>query len=110
MEKFEKQDPLNNEQKKPEETLEEQETMKIKGTKEFQLAIEEGGLDEAITWLEEMKDEPKYDERWLDHRSRELMGALCDAGRLDEAEKYIDYAQSEKGKEGRRKKIEALKG
>lgn len=83
--------------------------MKINDTATFQEAIGAGKLTEAAAWLERVKSDPKYDARWLDHRSRELMRAFCDAEQLDEAEKYIDYAQSEEGRRGRREKIERLR-
>lgn len=92
-----------------EKTQEEKEKMEIKNTGTFQEAIGAGNLNEAVVWLEKVKSDPKYDARWLDHRSREIMGALCDAGKLDEAEKYIDYAQSEEGRHGRKEKIERLR-
>lgn len=92
----------------PEQTQEEKEKMEINNTSSFQKAIEAGNLTEAAAWLEKVKSEPKYDARWLDHRSREIMKAFCDAGQLDEAEKYINYAQNEKGRRGREEKIKLL--
>lgn len=83
--------------------------MEISSTASFQEAVSAGHLDEAAAWLESARTEAKYDERWLDHRSRELMRALCDAGRIDEAAKYIDYAQTEEGRRGRQAKIDALR-
>ena len=85
------------------------EKMEIKNTATFQEAIQAGNLTEAAAWLELVKSDPKYDARWLDHRSRELMRAFCDAGQLEVAEKYIDYAQSEEGRRGRKEKIERLR-
>lgn len=96
--------------KTSEQTQEEKEKMEINNTTSFQEAIDAGKLDEAAAWLEDAKNEPRYDARWLDHRSREIMRALCDTGQLDDAEKYIDYAQSEEGRRGREKKIERLRG
>ena len=93
----------------PEQTQEEKEKMEIKNTASFQEAIGAGNLTEAAAWLEKVKSDQKYDDRWIDHRSRELMGAFCDAGQLDEAEKYIDYAQSGEGRRGRKEKIERLR-
>ncbi len=93
----------------PQQKQKEREKMEITSTTTFQESIKTGNLEEATAWLEKVKSDPKYDERWLDHRSRELMKALCDAGQLDEAEKYIDYAQNEEGRDGRRKKIERLR-
>lgn len=91
------------------ESQEEKEKMEIKVTDDFQKAIEKGWFNEAMEWLEQAKGESKYDARWLDHRSDEIMEALCNAGRIEEAEKYVDYAKSEKGRNGRREKIERLK-
>ncbi len=88
---------------------EKKEKMEINDTATFQEAIESGNLQEAAAWLERVKSDPKYDARWLDHRSRELMRAFCDAGQLDEAEKYVDYAQNEKGRRGREEKITRLR-
>lgn len=93
-----------------EQTQEGKEKMEINNTTTFQEAIGAGNLTEAAAWLERVKSDPKYDARWFDHRSRELMGAFCNAGQLDEAEKYIDYAQSEEGRRGRKEKIERLRG
>ena len=109
MSPFETPSLSGNEQTSPETTPEEREKMEIKDTNSFQQAVESGQLDEAAAWLEKTKTDPKYDARWLDHRSRELMGALCDAGRLDEAEKYVEYAQSEEGHRGRQAKIDRLR-
>ena len=92
-----------------EQTQEGKEKMKIENTTTFQEAVEAGNLNEAADWLERVKSDPKYDSRWLDHRSRELMSGFCDAGQLDEAERYIDYAQNEKGCRGRKEKIERLR-
>ncbi len=85
------------------------EKMEINNTTSFQEAIRAGNLNEAAAWLEKVKSDPKYDAWWLDHRSREIMRAFCNAGQLDEAEKYIDYAQSEEGRRGRKEKIERLR-
>lgn len=95
--------------KSSEQKQEEKEKMEINNTANFQEAVNSGNLQEAATWLEQVKSESQYDIRWLDHRSRELMRALCDAGQLDEAEKYIEYAQNEEGRLGRREKIERLR-
>ncbi|MFH1233189.1 MAG: hypothetical protein V1649_00870 [Patescibacteria group bacterium] len=92
------------------ETQEKKEKMEINNTAKFQEAIVARKLTEAAAWLEKVKSDPKYDARWLDHRSCEIMEAFCDAGQLNEAEKYIDYAQSEQGRRGRQKKIERLRG
>lgn len=92
-----------------EQKQEVKEKMEIKNTVTFQEAIQAKNLNEAAAWLEQVKSDPKYDARWLDHRSREIMRAFCDAGQLDEAEKYIDYAQSEEGRRGRKDKIERLR-
>ena len=85
------------------------EKMEINNTTSFQEAIRAGNLNEAAAWLEKVKSDPKYDARWLDHRSCKIMGAFCNAGQLDEAEKYIDYAQSEEGRHDRKEKIEQLR-
>lgn len=92
-----------------EKTQEKKEKMEINNTTTFQEGIEAGKLNEAATWLEKAKSDPKYDTRWLDHRSHEIMRAFCDAGQLDEAEKYIDYAQSEEDRRGREEKIKRLR-
>ena len=109
MSTFEQSQQSGDKQTSPESTQEEREVMEIKDTGSFQRAVESGQLDEAAAWLEQVKSEPKYDARWLDHRSRELMRALCDADRLDEAERYINYAQSEEGRRGRQAKMNRLK-
>ena len=83
--------------------------MKINNTASFQEAIGAGNLNEAAGWLKKVKSDSKYDARWLDHRSREIMEAFCEAGQLDEAKKYIDYAQTEKGRRGRKEKIDRLR-
>ncbi|RLC35915.1 hypothetical protein DRH27_06080 [Candidatus Falkowbacteria bacterium] len=92
-----------------EQIQEEKEKMEINNTTTFQEAIDGGNLTEAAAWLEKVKSDPKYDARWLDHRSREIMRAFCDTEQLDEAEKYIDYAQNEKGRRDRKEKIERLR-
>ncbi|OGF25872.1 hypothetical protein A2331_04780 [Candidatus Falkowbacteria bacterium RIFOXYB2_FULL_34_18] len=100
--------PQTNNKSTFEQTQEEKEKIEINNTASFQEAIEAGNLTEAASWLEKVKSDPKYDARWLDHRSREIMRAFCDAGQIDEAEKYIDYAQNEKGRRGREEKINRL--
>ena len=92
-----------------EQTQEDKEKMEINNTGTFQEAIEVGSLTEAAAWLEKVKSDPKYDARWLDHRSREIMQAFCDAGEMNEAARYIDYAQNEKGCQGREEKIKHLR-
>lgn len=85
------------------------EQLEIKNTAGFQDALAHGEITAAANWLETVRHDPKYDARWLDHRSREVFSALCAAGRLDEAERYVDYAQSDEGKIGRRQKIDQLR-
>ena len=83
--------------------------MKIKSTADFQEALRQGELGNAANWLEQVRNEPKYDDTWLDHRSRELMDAFCAIGNLDRAAHYINYAQTETGRQGRVEKIKKLK-
>jgi hypothetical protein len=85
------------------------EQMEISNTKTFQEAIRSGNLVEAAAWLENVKSDPKYDDRWLDHRSGELMNAYCDKGELDKASKYVGCAQTPEGCQGRREKIDRLR-
>lgn len=81
--------------------------MEINDTNSFNKAIDQGRLKEAAAWLEEAKkDKARYDANWVDHRSRRLMHALCVAGRLDEAKKYVDYAETADGRRGRQEKID----
>lgn len=107
---LEKIQPTNDELTSPEQTKEKKEKMEIKNTASFQEALKTENLTEAAAWLERVKSDPKYDARWLDHRSREIMKAFCEDGQIDEAEKYVDYAQNEEGRHGREEKIKRLRG
>jgi len=109
MKAFEKIPQSDDEIESSTQNSEKKEQMEINDTATFQEAIESNNLQEAATWLERVKSDPKYDARWLDHRSRELMKAFCEAGQLNEAEKYINYAQSEDGRNGRAEKIARLR-
>lgn len=99
----------DNEEKSFEQNQEDKEQLEISDTKTFQEAIAAGNILEAAAWFEKARNEEKYDARWIDHRSRELMKYFCETGNLDEAKKYVDDAQSEEGRSGRREKIEKLR-
>ena len=55
------------------------ENVEIKDTGSFQKAIESGNLEAAEAWLDTIKAErpENYDDRWIDHRERELFKAYC---------------------------------
>lgn len=51
----------------------------LKNTKDFQKAIESGDIQQAEEFLSDVKNNrekyPNYDDRWIDHRERELFKA-----------------------------------
>ncbi|GEM_PF-1719592 len=86
----------------------------IKNTAEFEAAIESDLLDEAENFLESVKSNrelfKQYDDRWIDHRERELFKAYCGKEDWSSAKRIVDGSISANSKEGRKKRLADLAG
>lgn len=90
--------------------VEKQEQIEIKNTASFQEAITAGNLEQAEAWLYEakIKQEAKYDERWFDHREREIFKAYCEKQDWSGAKRIVEASLKEASKEGRKERLAQL--
>ena len=101
---------------KPNKT--EQKGERLKNTGDFRKAVEEERLDEAENFLNEVRADlnadksgfPGYDERWLDHREKELFQAFCKGENWGEAKRVVEATKNEASKTGRKNRLEELSG
>lgn len=84
----------------------------MKDTAEFRKALDEGRLAEAEAFLNEVAANPdrfpQYDDRWLDHRQRELFQAFCKAKDWQGAKRVVEATKDLRSKEGRLYRLEQL--
>ena len=85
----------------------------LKNTAEFRKALDEGRLEEAENFLKEVASNPdkfsQYDERWLDHRQRELFQSFCEIKDWTGAERVIEATKDSRSQEGRKTRLKELK-
>lgn len=97
--------PTNNQEKKEKA---------MKNTAEFRDALDSGKLSEAENFLTEVASNPdqfpQYDERWLDHRQRELFQAFYKAEDWQGAKRVVESTKDARSQEGRKARLEELSG
>ena len=90
------------------------EKMEIKNTDGFHVAIEKGGLEAAENFLAGVKSGrerwKQYDDRWVDHRERELFQAYYTKQDWTGAKRIVESSLKEMSKEGRKKRLVELSG
>ncbi|MCB9802638.1 hypothetical protein H6761_01285 [Candidatus Nomurabacteria bacterium] len=91
---------------------EQKELGEIRDTNSFQKAIESGNLELAETWLNKIKTErpENYDERWIDHRERELFRAYYGEQRWVDAKRIVENSVKSDSKQGRADRLAELSG
>ena len=86
----------------------------MKNTAEFRAALDSGKLSEAENFLTEVASSPdqfpQYDERWLDHRQRELFQAFYKAEDWQGAKRVVEATKDARSQEGRKARLEELSG
>ncbi|PLX25532.1 hypothetical protein C0580_02310 [Candidatus Parcubacteria bacterium] len=82
----------------------------IESTTSFQEAIANGSLEQAETWLEEAKNLEQYDDRWLDHRERDLFKAYYQAEDWIGAKRIVEKTKNPDSQAGRKARLEELSG
>ncbi|MFP4514618.1 MAG: hypothetical protein ACLFNO_01275 [Parcubacteria group bacterium] len=97
---------LFNNQEKPED--------KMKNTNEFREALSTGKLEEAEQFLQNVFENPEnfpnYDERWLDHRQRELFQSFYQMQDWQGAKRIVENTKDVGSQEGRKARLEELSG
>ncbi|MFH1890359.1 MAG: hypothetical protein ABIJ91_02205 [Candidatus Kuenenbacteria bacterium] len=91
----------------------EAEKTKIGSTAEFRHALEGGRLSEAEEYLNKEKQSPSkegHDQRWVDHRERELFQAYYKKEDWKGAKRVVESSLFEHSKQGRQKRLEGLSG
>jgi hypothetical protein len=95
----------NNQEKKENE---------MKNTGDFRKALEIGNLNEAEDFLNEValdpEQFPQYDERWLDHRQRELFQAFYKVEDWQGAKRVVESTVDVLSQQGRKDRLEELSG
>ena len=86
----------------------------IESTAGFRKAIESGNLEEAEAWIDKIKSEretfPQYDDRWVDHRERELFQVYYKKEDWAGAKKIVKNSINQTSREGRTMRLEELSG
>lgn len=104
LDKFNEEDLIDNQEKE----------RVMKNTAEFRKALEDGSLKEAEDFLAEVASNPdkfpQYDERWLDHRQRELFQAFYAKEDWRGAKRIVEETRDERSREGRINRLEELSG
>jgi hypothetical protein len=87
----------------------EREEKKMKNTAEFRNALDIGKLLEAENFLTEVASNPdqfpQYDERWLDHRQRELFQAFYKAEDWQGAKRVVEATKDARSQDGRKARL-----
>jgi|AntRauTorcE11897_2_1112592.scaffolds.fasta_scaffold07256_4 hypothetical protein len=86
----------------------------LNNTENFREALESGNLVEAENFLNDIASNPEkfpqYDERWLDHRQRELFQSYYKAEDWQGAKRVVEATADSQSQEGRRNRLEELSG
>ncbi len=86
----------------------------MKNTAEFRDALDRGKLLEAEKFLTEVASNPdqfpQYDERWLDHRQRELFQAFYKIKDWQGAKRVVEATKDSRSQDGRKARLEELSG
>lgn len=88
------------------------EQIEIKNTASFQEAITAGNLEQAEAWLDNIKaTRPEnYDDRWIDHREREIFKSYCEKQDWFGAKRIVESSLKEDSKSGRKERLAQLSG
>jgi len=91
--------------------------IRIRDTESFRKAVKIGSptaLFIAGCWLHYVSVNPheysQYDNRWMDHRDRELFQAYCRLKNWSGAKRVVECSIFEKSREGRVSRLEELSG
>lgn len=86
----------------------------MKNTAEFRSALEAGKLNEAEDFLNSVANNPdkfpQYDDRWLDHRQRELFQEFYKIKDWQGAKRVIKATKDQLSKSGSTARLEELSG
>jgi len=86
----------------------------MKNTAEFRGALDGGRLAEAEDFLTEVSSNPdkfpQYDERWLDHRQRELFQVFYKSEDWQGAKRVVEATKDAHSQDGRKARLEELSG
>ena len=86
----------------------------MENTAEFRDALDSGKLKEAEEFLKEVASNPdqfpQYDDRWLDHRQRELFQVFCGKSDWQGAKRVVEATKDARSQEGREARLEELSG
>ena len=86
----------------------------MKNTAEFRNALDEGKLEEAEIFLNDIANDPEqfpqYDDRWLDHRQREIFQSFYKIEDWQGAKRVVEATKDQKSKTGRIARLEELSG
>ncbi|MBA3046806.1 hypothetical protein KKC83_01075 [Patescibacteria group bacterium] len=86
----------------------------MKNTAEFRSALDSGKMEEAENFLNEVSSNPdefpQYDERWLDHRQRELFQSYYKAEDWISAKRIVELTKDLRSQDGRKARLEELSG
>ena len=87
--------------------------MSVEDTASFRAALE-SAPEQAEQWLNQVKANrvkfPQYDDRWIDHRERELFQAYCRTADWSAAKRVAEATSDPKSKEGRARRLQELSG
>lgn len=85
--------------------------MDIKDTAGFRTALDSDPFA-AEHWLETVRKNriqfPQYDDRWLDHRERELFREFCRREWWAGAKRVVDATADPRSRQGRKERLEEL--
>ena len=87
--------------------------MPITDTASFLQAVLNGQLAKAEAWLNQQKASPAkpgYDQRWVDHRERELFRAYYSRADWPSAKHIVEGSALPSSKEGRGERLQNLSG
>jgi hypothetical protein len=86
----------------------------LKNTSDFRDALDKEVPEAAGSFLKELKNNREkhlhYDDRWFDHREREVFKNYCQRGDWFAAKRIVESSLDVRSKEGRMKRLEELSG
>ena len=80
----------------------------IESTSSFKEAIAAGNLAQAESWLDQAQSLEQYDDRWVDHRERELFKAYYAIEDWVGAKRIVEKTKNPDSQTGRRHRLEDL--
>ncbi|MBT4349418.1 hypothetical protein HOD19_01400 [bacterium] len=88
------------------------EKVEINSTASFQEALASSDLETAESWIDKIKTErpENYDDRWIDHRERELFKAYYGQEDWAAAKRIVEGSIKPDSKEGRKNRLADLAG